>query len=93
MNLLAELEPVLALSVLDVPFLLDVDEPPVSPVLVAPLLSLSFFTANAEVTKPLLDDAVTRDIAVTTAKIANAVVTIFFVCIKLATELFIKWIA
>ena len=69
------LEPVLAPVVPDdVPFLL-VDEL---------LLSLlpPFFTANAKITKPLLD-AVTKDIAVMIARTASVVVITFFVCIKL----------
>jgi hypothetical protein len=91
MNLL--FEPVLVPLVLDVPLLL-VDEPLLlpPPLLLVPLLSLPpFFTANAEVTRPpILLDAVTRDIAVTIASIANPVVITFFLYIGQYTPLFIK---
>jgi hypothetical protein len=78
------LEPVLALVVPDdVPFLL-VDELLLSLLLVPLLSSLPpFFTANAKITKPLLD-AVTKDIAVMIARTASVVVITFFVCIELA---------
>ena len=66
------LELLLLLPVLaDVPFLL-VDE------LLLPVL---FFTANAEVIRLPLLEAVIRDTAATIASIANPVVVIFFVCI------------
>src|SRR6187200_1228529 len=86
MNVL--LEPVLVPPVLDVPFLL-VDELLLSLLLVS-LLLLPFFTANAEVTRPLPLDAVIRAIAITIARIASSVVITFFLYIELQTWLFIK---
>ena len=65
--------PVLAVSYL------VVDEPPL---LVEPFLSV-FFTANTGVTRRPLLDAVTRDIAVAIARIANAVVVNCFLYIEL----------
>jgi hypothetical protein len=66
-------EPVVVPSLLVGSFLL-VDE---LPELVEPFLSVFLFTANTGITRLPLD-AVIRDIAVTTAKIANAAVIIFF---------------
>ena len=70
MNLL--LEPVLVPLVLDEPFLLLLLPVP------AVVPDVPFFTANAEVTRPVPLDAVTNDTAVTIASIANDVVIIFF---------------
>ena len=50
----------------------------------------TFFAANAEVTRPLPLDAITRDIAVAIASMVNAVVITFFLCIGLMIWLFIK---
>jgi hypothetical protein len=74
-------EPVLAALVLDVPFLL---------LLLVPVVSELFFTANAEVTRPPLVDAVNRDTAVAIASMANDVVITLFLYIGLMIWLFIK---
>jgi hypothetical protein len=49
-----------------------------------------FFAANAEITRPPLVDAITRDIAVATASTANDVVITLFLYIGLTIWLFIK---
>jgi hypothetical protein len=67
------LAPVLVLLPLDVRSLL----------LLVPLGSELFFAANAEITRPPLVDAVTRDIAVATASTANDVVINLFLYIRL----------
>jgi hypothetical protein len=77
-NLLFEL--VLVALVPDVLFLLV-------PVVVA---DVSFLTANAEVTRPLPLDAVTKDTAVTKTSMANDVVITFFPYIRLTIWSFIK---
>jgi hypothetical protein len=67
-------EPMLVPLVLDVPFLL---------LLLVPVVSELFFSANAVVTMPLPVDAVTRDIAVAIASMANDVVITLFLYIRL----------